>query len=260
MGVVLRKFTIVLLLVLTACAGQGGVPDAETLSAQRSALIFVKAMDKKGGLLVSDDTGLEVLFSSDGRYARFDSDGTTLFADLKKETLLMPYAAVKDILSDGKNDDGELAVIESSAPIFANGAMLEVRAHSALSRTNSGRQFSRLLEIRNSTVALVRILASDPELFVEKASKKETGSSVLYGITTDMKAVSRHLGLEEDAYLRYVSNELSVYFDGRGVMSSGPAFSPSLYSAVALHPLPEFWNGERVTLDDLESALTASQP
>ena len=75
-----------------------------------------------------------------------------------------------------------------------------------------------------------------------------------------MKSVSRHLSLEEDAYLRYVSNELSVYFDGKGAMSSGPAFSPSLYSSVAPHPLPEFWNGERVTLDDLESALAASQP
>ena len=256
----MRKLTIMLLLVLTACAGQGMTLEAETLSAQRSALAFVKAMNKQGGLWVSDDTGLDVLFSSDGRYARFDSDGVTLFADLKKETLLMPYAAVKDILSDGKNDEEELVIIEASAPLFANGAMLEVKAHSSMSRTNSGRQFARLLEIRNSTVALVRILASDPELFVEKASKKETGSSVLYGITTDMKSVSRHLSLEEDAYLRYVSNELSVYFDGKGAMSSGPAFSPSLYSSVAPHPLPEFWNGERITLDDLESALAASQP
>ncbi len=249
-----------LLLALTACAGQGGAPDAETLSAQRSALVFVEDMEKQGGLLVSDDTGLEVLFSSDGRYARFESEGTTLFADLQKETLLMPYASVKDMLSDGKSDEGELAVIEAVAPLFAEGAMLEVKAHAAQSRTNSGRQFARLLEIRNSTVTLVRVLASDPELFVERVSKKVTRSSVLYGITTDMKSVSRHLGLEEDAYLRYVSNELSVYFDGRGSMSSGPAFSPSLYSAIAPHPLPEFWNGERVELDDLESALAASQP
>lgn len=254
----MRKLTIALLLVLTACSGQGGTPDPQTLSVQRSAAVFVKAMNKQGGLLVTDGIGLEVLFSSDGKYARFESSGTTLFADLEKETLLVPYAAVKDILSKGKNSKEELVIMEAASPLFAKGAMLEVRAQSVQSRTNSGRQFARLLEIRNSTVTLLRFLAVDPSVLVKEVSKESSGYSVSYGITMDMKAAFYYLDLEEDAYLRYVSNELSVYFDGKNMMSSGPSFSPPLYSTLAPHPLPKFWNGDRVALDDLESALSTS--
>ena len=253
----MRKLTIALLLVLTACASQGGALDPQTLSVQRSAAIFVKGMNEQGGLLVTDETGLEVLFSSDGKYARFESRGTTLFADLEKETLLVPYAAVKDILSDGQNSEEELAVVEAAAPLFAKGAMLEVRVQSMPPPANAGRQFIRLLEIRNSTVTLLRILAADPSVLVKEVSKESSGYSVSYGITMEMKAAFHYLDLEEDAYLRYVSNELSVYFDGRNMMSSGPSFSPPLYSTLSSHPLPEFWNGERVALDDLESALSA---
>ena len=257
MGAVLRKLTIALLLVLTSCAGQVGTPDPETISVQRSAAAFVKKMDRQGGLLVTDKTELEVVFSSDGKYARFESKGITLFADLEKEMLLVPYAVVKDVLVNGKNNEDELAVVEAAAPLFDKGAMLEVSIQSKSPLENAGRQFARLLEIRSSTVSLLRILAADPSVLVKELSKESSGYSVSYGITMDMKAAFYYLDLEEDAYLRYVSNELSVYFDGKNMMSSGPSFSPPLYSTLSSHPLPEFWNGERVALDDLKSALSA---
>lgn len=254
----LKKVAIVLLLALTSCASQGGALKPDALSVQRSAAVFVKSMESEGGLAVSDETGLDVLFSADGRYVRFESRGTTLFADLEEETLLVPYAAVKDILSDGQTSDEELATIEASAPLFADGAMLEVRVRSMPPPANAGRQFARLLEIRNSTVTLVRMLSSDPSALAKEVSKSRTVSGTHYALTMDMKAVFHHLDLGEDSYLRYVSNELGLSFEGRDEMLSGPSFSPPLLATLAGNPLPEFWNGKRVSLDELESSLVTS--